>query len=245
MTLESVPSDDLQPAGMSELSRIAGVFVQPRKAFSDIAAHADWSVPLLLLIVSGSAFNLMMGQGVFLQQMGKTPQLQQLPADQRDHLLAMAQTFLSIIPYFAPIVITIALLVIALVVWGVTSGILSAPVQFGRVFAIVTYAELPGVLKQILTAIVVQTKGAADINLQAPLASSLGAFMNPQTTSKFIYTVASGLDLFSLWIALLIAVGLKAAAGSKVSFGGALFAAVSPFALIVLLSAAAYLGLNA
>ena len=143
----------------------------------------------------------------------------------------------TIIGYCIPIVIPVMFLLIALVMWGITSGILSAPVRFGQVFAIVAYAELPGLLKSIMIAVLVQVKNAADINLQNPLMFNPGAFMDPQTSSKFIYTVASWLDLFTLWIILLMATGLKAAAGKKLSFGGALFAVVLPWAVIVLISA--------
>jgi hypothetical protein len=43
--------------------------------------------------------------------------------------------------------------------------------------------------------------------------------------------------VFSLWRILLIAVGLKAAAGKKLSFGGALFAVLLPWAVMVLIGA--------
>jgi hypothetical protein len=45
------------------------------------------------------------------------------------------------------------------------------------------------------------------------------------------------LDLFTIWGILLTAVGLKAAAGKRLSFGGALFAVVLPWAVLVLLGA--------
>ena len=65
-----------------------------------------------------------------------------------------------------------------------------------------------------------------------------GAFMDPQTSPKFVYSLASSLDLFTIWILLLVATGLKAAAGKKLSFGGALFAVMLPWAVIILGKAA-------
>jgi hypothetical protein len=243
MTPETIAPDQHQPAGMSEIARIAGVFFEPKKAFADIAARPRWIVPLLLLIVTAFALSMMFAQkGVMRitveQQMANNAQFQQLPADQRAQRVEMGVKIGTIIGYCIPIVIPVMFLLIALVMWGITSGILSAPVRFGQVFAIVAYAELPGLLKQIMIAIVVQIKNVGDINIQNPLMFNPGAFMDPQTSSKFIYTVASWLDLFTLWIILLMATGLKAAAGKKLSFGGALFAVVLPWAVIVLISAA-------
>jgi hypothetical protein len=61
--------------------------------------------------------------------------------------------------------------------------------------------------------------------------------MDPISTPKFLYTVATALDLFTIWTILLTAVGIKAAAGKRLSFGGALFAVVLPWAVLVLLGA--------
>jgi hypothetical protein len=49
-----------------------------------------------------------------------------------------------------------------------------------------------------------------------------------------LYTLAMSLDLFTIWVILLTATGLKAAAGKRLSFGGALFAVVLPWAILVL-----------
>jgi len=77
-------------------------------------------------------------------------------------------------------------------------------------------------------------KNPDEVNVQNALAFNPGAFMDPATSSKFLYSLATSLDLFSFWTILLMATGLKAAAGKKLSFGGALFAVVFPWAVYVL-----------
>jgi len=61
--------------------------------------------------------------------------------------------------------------------------------------------------------------------------------MDPINTPKFLYTLAMSFDLFTIWTILLTAVGIKAAAGKRLSFGGALFAVVLPWAVLVLIGA--------
>ena len=228
---------------MSEISRISGVFFEPKKAFADIAARPRWIVPLLLVIVFSFGVIAAYNQRGLMrisaeQQMAKSPQIAQLPPDQREAAIERGVKIGSIVGYAIPVVIPVMFLIIALVLWGITAGILSAPVRFIQVFAIVCYAQLPGVLKGILTTAVAYMKNPGDFNIQNPLMFNPGAFMDPTTAPKFAYTVATWLDLFAIWIILLIAVGLKAAAGKKLSFGGALFAVVLPWALCVLVSAA-------
>jgi hypothetical protein len=170
--------------------------------------------------------------------MANNAQIQQLPPDQRAQALERGMKISTIIGYCIPILIPVAYLVMALVLWAIVSGILSAPVRFGQVFAIVTYAQMPGLLMSILTVVVLQLKGAADFNVQNPLMFNPGAFMDQQSSPKFIYSLAGSLDLFTIWILLLVATGLKAAGGKRISFGGALFAVMLPWAVIVLGKAA-------
>jgi hypothetical protein len=243
MTPEPVSSAETPPQGMSEIGRLTGVFFEPKKAFADIAERPRWIVPLLLLMIASFGLvSLYSQKGVMRitveQQMAKNQQIQQLPPDQREQAIERAMKFSAIVYYAIPVIIPIMYLVMALVLWGIVSGMLSAPVRFKQAFAAVTYAQLPGLLVVIMSAIVLQLKNAADFNVQNPLMFNPGAFMDQQSSSKFIYSMATSLDLFTIWTLLLVATGLKAAAGKKLSFGGAVFAVFLPWAVIVLGKAA-------
>ena len=48
MSPENVSAVEPQPSGMSELSRLSGVFFEPAKAFEDVAARPSFWVPLIL-----------------------------------------------------------------------------------------------------------------------------------------------------------------------------------------------------
>jgi hypothetical protein len=88
-----------------------------------------------------------------------------------------------------------------------------------------------------MVVVVFLKKNPADFDIQHPLAFNLGALMDPNAPNKFMYTLASAIDVFSIWRILLVAVGLKAAAGKKLSFGGALFAVLLPWVVLVLIGA--------
>jgi hypothetical protein len=62
--------------------------------------------------------------------------------------------------------------------------------------------------------------------------------MDPNTSSKFVYSLAGSIDLFVFWTIFLLATGLKAAAGKKLSFTGALIAVLLPWAVVVLAKSA-------
>ena len=228
-----------QPERMSEISRLTGVFFEPKKTFEDIARRPTWVAPLVLIIVCALATMFVFSQHVgwerfFRQQNETSPRMAQLTPEQRDQALAMQMKFASIGAVIPIVIIPISYLIISAVLLGIVAGIMSAPVKFRQVYAIMCYAGLTGVVSSILTLVVMFLKNPDQFNLQNPLAFNPAAFMDPATSSKFLYSLATSVDLFSIWTILLVATGLKAAAGKKLSFGGALFAVVLPWAVYVL-----------
>jgi hypothetical protein len=90
----------------------------------------------------------------------------------------------------------------------------------------------------LLGIVVMNLKNPDEFNINNPTAFNPGAFLDPQSASKFVYSLASSLDLFVIWTILLIATGIKAAAGKKLSFGGAFFAVALPWAIWIFCKAA-------
>jgi len=244
MSPENVASTEPQPAGMSELSRIAGVFFEPSKTFRDIAQRPTWLVPMILIVLASLGFAYTLSQRVgwerVIQQQNEaaSSRLQQMSPEQREQGLAMQRKILPVSFFggalLAPPMMSV---VVAAVLLGMTA-LMSAGLRFKNVFAAVAWAGLPRMLSAILTIVVLFLKNPDEFNLRNPLAFNLGAFMDPNGGSKFVYALATSLDLFSIWNMLLLATGLKAAAGKKLTFTGALVAVLVPWGILTLCGAA-------
>jgi hypothetical protein len=237
-----------EPRQLSEISRLTGVFFEPKKAFTDIAERPRWFVPLLLIILATVAFYVTYGQHngwrSFIEEQMQSnarvaQQMEQLPADRREQSINMQAKIIMPITYYGGPVIGMPLMYLfsALVLWGVASGIMSAGVTYKQIFSIQCYAGLTAVIGKILGIVVIFLKSPDQFNLMNPLAFNPAAFMDIKTTSKFLYTIATGFDLIMFWAMLLTAIGLKAAAGKRLSMGGALFAVALPWAFFLLLGA--------
>jgi hypothetical protein len=238
MTPENSPAVQPAPAGMGEFSRITGVFFDPKKTFEDIARRPSWIVPLVLIIIASLAMSMTMSQKIgwdriVRHSMETSSRSQQMTPEQREQAIATGVKIASIIAYAAVIFVPVVFAIMAGVLLGVASGIFSAGVRFKQVFAVVCYSSLTGLVSTILTIVVLFLKNPDEFNIQNPLAFNPGAFMDPDK-SKGLYSLATSLDLFSFWTILLMATGIKAAAGKKLSFGTALFAVVLPWAVYVL-----------
>ena len=226
---------------MSEWSRLLGVFFEPGKTFADIADRPRWLVPVLIGILSSVLliylFNRHVGWESSLQRaMDNNRFVQQLPPDQRQIAFDRQLRLMPVFSYLGAILgFPITLLLAAGFATGIIRGLLGTPIRFVQAFAAVAYAFLPRVIYAGLSISVMFLKNRDEFDLQNAFASNPGAFMDPQKSSRFLYTVASQLDVFSIWVILLAAVGLKAAGGKRLSFGGALFAVVLPWAVYVLI----------
>jgi Yip1 domain len=239
MNPENASVVEPQPTGMGELSRITGVLFEPKKTFTDIGQRPSWLVPMILLILVSIAAIVTISQRVgwervIRQQTEGSARLQQLTPEQREQNMALQMKIAPAIGYVAAILgAPIYCIIVAAVLLGITA-IMSAGLRFKQVFSVVAWSGLPRVIAAILTVVVVFLKNPDDFNMKNPLAFNLGAFMDPNSTSKFLYALASQLDLFAIWTILLLATGLKAAAGRKLSFAGALTAVVIPWAVVVI-----------
>ena len=243
MTPENAQAMEPPPRGMGEFSRVTGVFFEPKKTFEDIAQRPTFLVPMLLVILFGIAYLTQVGQRigwdrVSRQQIESSSRAQQLPAEQRQAQVNVTVKVFQVTQFAGPLLfVPIMDLVIAGVLLGIVAGIMSAPLKFKQVFAITAWSGLPGCVMSVLAIAVAYVKNPDDFNFNNPLAFNPGAVMDPQTSSKFVYSLASSFDLFTFWTIFLLATGLKAAAGKKLSFGGALFSVLLPWAVVVLIKA--------
>ena len=53
-------------------------------------------------------------------------------------------------------------------------------------------------------------------NAQNPVPANVGFFLNPREVSKPLYSLASSADIFTIWLLILMAVGLAEGTGRKV-----------------------------
>jgi hypothetical protein len=241
MSPDVAPQLETEPKPMNEFSRILGVFFEPKRTFDDIAERPRWLVPLVLAILAGAAYIYAFGAHVgwvpyIHRLLDANAQMQRLPADQRQRIFDGYVRFASVGGMVnVAIAIPVMYLIGAGLALGIIKGLLGVPIRFKQAFCVFCYAGLPNLIARALAIVVLFLKNPEDIDLQNPFMSNFGAMMDPDKSSKFLYSLASSMDLFSFWILLLAAAGLKAAGGKKLSFGGALFAVVLPWAVWVLI----------
>ncbi len=176
---------------MSEFTRLFG-FYKPNVAMRNIVMHPAWFVPLLLASIVGMAY-LLLAASPHLTWRGN------------DAVLGTAGVAVNI---------CIRTLLSAGLLTLYAAVVSQAPVQFRQVFAIVSYARMPGVVITVLAIVLIlmrRASGLSDGHPVNPMLTSLAVFLNPATSSPFVYTLASSVDCIVFWELSLMAVGLKLA----------------------------------
>lgn len=214
------------PPPMSEGARIVNTFVAPSKTFTDLRRNASWWAPFLLMVIVSTVFVYTAGQKIGFRkimenQMQAQPKaqarLENLPADQREAQLQAGAKFTGIISYAFPVITLIIWLIIATALFATFKFAAGADVSFKVSLAIVIYAALPLMVKTLLALVSVVAGMSPDsFSFQNPVATNPGYFMNP-SDNVFLYSVASGVDIFLIWTLALTAIGF--ACVSKVKRG--------------------------
>jgi len=216
------PLPDPEPVPLSQSARIVDTFIAPSKTFTDLRRNSSWWAPWLLISVFSIAFMFVIGQQIGFEQVSRNQisqsaradQFDKLPADQQARQLHIAAMFTKYIGYGFPVIILISFAIIAGVLLAVFNLGAGAQVRFGTALAIVAYGSLPGIIQSTLSMVAlfagVDREG---FNLQNPVATNPAYFMTPGG-NKFLYGMASSLDVFVIWTVVLMGIGF--ACNSKV-----------------------------
>jgi len=200
---------------LSQVERVIDTFVAPAKTFTDIRRSASWWLPWLLGAIVGLAMVYIVDKKVGMDkvvenqiqlQPKQAAKLDQLPPDQRASQLEMSAKITRVVAYGFPLLNLIIVAIMAAVLMGTFNFGLGAEVQFAQCYAISMYAFLPGLIKALLVILTLVIGGGENFTFQNELASNLGVLFDP-TRSHFLYSIASSIDLFNIWILVLTGIG--------------------------------------
>ena len=218
------------PARTGEFSgnaaaRLAGAFISPGRTFAELATSPTFVLALLVMIVLAFAGHFMITPRIDFEAtlraaIADNPQTaERLPEDRIAETAATQAKVAKIWGYTIPVTVPVMLLVIA-GVYFLGLKVAGSTAEFRPVFAGVLHATLPpSAISGVLLSVVASRRGSfAAQDIETMLRSNLGAFLDPETP-EFFMTLARSIDVFNIWLWVLLALAL--AAVGKVSRGTA------------------------
>jgi hypothetical protein len=213
----SAPVPAPEVTSLSEGARIVDTFIAPSKTFTDLRRSASWWGPWLVISIFALIFIYSMDRQIGFEQISKNEvahsaradQFDKLPADQQASQLRVSSAFVRYLSYGIPATILLFVAITTLVLWATFKFATGADVSFKTAYAIVFYASLPGIIGSILGAISmfagVDPEG---FNVNNPVATNPAYFMD-RMGNKFLYGMASGLDILVIWTIVLMGIGFS------------------------------------
>jgi len=227
----AVPADP----GLTQMERVLNVYTAPSKTFNDVKRFATWWFPFLITVLAGGIlFTAITTKVTWAQiyennqqnapQWAKDMQDKQ-PPEQRAQAERIGPLWQEITWALSPL----GLLLIDLAAAGVLLATINfgfgGKARFGAVLAVTLYANLVSWVPKLLLGSIAIFAGMPSESLKLPnvAGTNLGFYLNPQDTSKVLYTLATALDPLSIWGLAVTSIGVAIVAGTKRSSG---FAAV-------------------
>jgi len=234
------PETGQEAQQLTEVQRLTGVFHSPAAVFADIARHGRWIIPLLIKTVCSLAIVTAIQSRISVADMvtkiiESNERMQQLPAEQRDAVIAQQMKFIPIGMYAGAIFgSAVVLFVAAGVLLLVFNMLMDGKLKYKNVLNIYSYAMLPpGIVSVLVMLMVLYLKPPNEFDIQNPLAFNAGAFL-PAAASAWMKALLGSIDLFTLWTMILLAIGFSRSI-SKMTVGKAFGAIVIPWLVWVLL----------
>ncbi len=212
------PPSAPEAAPLSQGARIINTFIAPSKTFTDIRRSASWWAPYLLVAICTLLFMAVIDRQVGFDQvtkneMARSPkraeQFEKLTPAQQEQQMKIAVTITRVFSYAVPVLILLFYVIFAAIYMGIFNMAFGAQIPFKRYYAIVVYAGLPGIINAALACITlfagVDPEG---FNINNPVATNLAHFMDPNG-NKFVYGMASAVDVFIWWGIVLTGIGIS------------------------------------
>ena len=217
-------------AGLTQWQRLVYTFTAPSKTFEDIKrGNRSFWLPLIALALINYAFFGAVVQKVGIRQVSEnqirmSPKAQERMAqatpEQQEQGYKISDGITNAVFIAGPLLGLVFAVIVAAVLLGTINFGFGGRAKFGHVMAVVYYAWLPQMVK-VLLGIVVLFAGMApeSFNIKNFAPTNLGAFLDPVDTNKALYALATALDATTIWIVVVMSIGLATVAGVKRSSG--------------------------
>ncbi|HLI02887.1 MAG TPA: Yip1 family protein [Terracidiphilus sp.] len=224
--MSQIESPAGEAAGLTQMQRFLNIFTAPSRTFEDIRrGNRSWWLPFIVLALIGYIFFAVVDQKVGMQQVVENqirlnPRAQERMADatpeQRARSIDIAMGITEGMFIGAPLVGMISAAVVSLGLLATINFLFGGRASYGQVFAMSYYAWLPMAVKSLLGIVVLYAGIAPEsFNVKNFSPTNIGAFLDPLATNKAFYSLATSLDIVTIWTLVLMGMGLATVAGVK------------------------------
>jgi hypothetical protein len=194
--------------GMSTMQKIIGIYSAPRRTFEAIDQNPTWFLPFIIGVVFFLIFQFLTVDLQMDYRMEMMEARGDIPQEQMDVAKAQMQGPVKYIGFVAgPIVWLIMILIIAALFYVAGNLMIGGDTSFKKVFAIVAWTGLIGVISFIIMTLLILSKGTMHgVALDLSILLDTPAIGEDKST---LYRILSKFDVFVIWEIVLYIIGMS------------------------------------
>jgi hypothetical protein len=191
----------------NSVARIFGVLFSPDETFASIAKRPTWGAPLIVLIAlsifSGYMLSTHIDWGAPARE--AMEQRRDLSPEQVERAAKISNSVGKIIAYAGPLVLVIIMLAVSGILL-VAFRLFGGEGDYLQAWSATLYAQMPACIKSIVLFVVMLIKGGTALSPLAlvTMVRTNPAFLFEQKTHPMAFALAANLDVFSLWVMVLL-----------------------------------------
>lgn len=238
-----------EPARLGPLQRLVGTLFSPGETFEDLNRKPTWVAPILIAMVTVLASTLFFEwrvkpnwDQIMLSETRKRVQKsgQTVSEEQIQQQASIGAMFAKFSPLLAVVFMPVFYVVLA-GIFALGLMFIQAKTTFKKILSVISWSgAATGIVGLLVTVAVLFVRDPAEIRNLNPsefgniVPSNIGAFLSSDT-SAVIRSIASSLDVFTIWWLILLSMGFAAIAGSRKITSGKTGAMVFGFWLVFVL----------
>jgi hypothetical protein len=215
-----------QPAGpgLGQVERVVDTFVAPTKTFTDILRSSSWWLPYLIGAVVGLTFAYVilhkvglptLVDGVIRNSKMLEDQISNATPDVAAKIRGRIESNFKF-AYAAPVIGLVIGVICSAILLGTANFVFGGRAKYKQMLAVWFYATLPLVLFNLLIVVSAYAGLTGDsFDINNALGTNIGYYLAGGETPHWLVTLLASVDLFAIWIAMLLTIGVSIVAGIK------------------------------
>ena len=207
----AVNEADPSPAKAGLWEDFVDIFYTPSSVFSR-RSDGKFGLALLFLVIIGTVLFFVTKNAMapimdaeFTRQSAAA--IRKNPSITQEQMASGRGFFEMFAPIFFAVGLTISVFGTGLVLW-VVGKLFDAKESVSAAIMIATYSEVPRIVQILTNAAQGLVMSPEKLNSLNAVGFNLARFMNPDTASPVAIALASRVDLFTIWVTVLLAIGL-------------------------------------
>jgi hypothetical protein len=218
------PAVPAKPEKSSLLDDFMDIFYAPSAVFARRATRDFWIPLIIVTLIMGVVFIANRDlydpimEAEFSRSMAQSAQGRQMSPEQVAAATKFASKFAIVGAFIGP---PFGILVIGLVLWGV-GKFFDAKQTLNAAMVVATFSYVPRVVEGVVARVQGLFVDPDSLDSRFSLSLGVGRFFDPDTASPVLLGLIGRIDVFTIWVTVLLAIGL--AVTGKISRGRAAMA---------------------